>query len=1271
MKKTLKRTLCTALIPIIILSTFATALSALAAKETPLHNEQDSIDFSEMNMITFLSKSGSDFYSNRDYSEGGNSFLATSYLSSWAGPVSEESDPYDRSREEGDKYKKLKNEAYVDDVIHFDNSLSSVKSAVMEYGALYCGYSYTSETSSDGNYYTPSNYTPQEDVDWSYHAVAVVGWDDNYPKESFPIQPKNNGAIICKNSWGTYSGYDGYIYISYEDIIFDPLVIDYDSFVAFTVADPDCGYNKIYQYDEYGANGYFNKLYDKIDYAFNVFPEQGKTLSSDETLKAVSFHTMFSNTKYSVYLVEDYQKPEDAKLSAFNSKPVKIASGKAENPGYMVVDLDREYLLKAGTRFAIVLKIDYPVDFLECYAAEISYVKGVRGNRGESYYSSGNLIIDLYDSVENSNWSIKAFTNYKANDLMSQSNGKVNYFGIDNQNRKYSSSKVFSIEEIQELGGIISKDYIEYLKNPDGREIIPSPIDYVCETGFQKADTLPEKYDLRDYGYVSTVKDQGGLGSCWAHASLASLESNALKKFGSYGGVFKSYKTLEAREPYTVNISSPGARETFKFTSTGSGEYTFTFGSNAEGTLYSPFGIAFETGKQSITYYVAKGDTVFLTVGLSDRASTGSITVSADTEMLYDESSKIRIEAGDTVKAKTSSNSYSIYSIESSSYFDGFYKISCTEELEITVNGRIIEPNEYNEFEVYTNHKFYEGGDPETYNLLVLIKSPKSQEVEFEIETVEYGEYMCRDSSDIALNETVHIEHTDDDEYKTINAFRFVPSEKSGLYYAETDGEIYEYVFDSDKKQFYGEDNMPGVYYLEKGNEYYFCVNSYGSGDFSIVEYDGSSHHIELQENKPVNDKLLSLTACHEYSFTAKEEGYYRFVVQNISNFCHSILLNGNNPETIIVKSNAYIYTHFDEGERKTLEISCSKTEDEMYCFGDKYTVCVEKTEGTTLADDIPEISSGDTVQVSEMEPIYKFVCPRDGKLAFETALTCRENEIPDGMYMNIYNDEFDNSPFYDSTYITRLDLSTHIMSFDAEFEKGKTYYIVFYPGNASSFVFNIRERDYYDSTEQDTLTVDNSVSVISLNSPINVPVDIVSPESNEYGSKIYLYVESIYYYCSLDFEVEDEHLDFVCVERKESEHGTYISKWKLCCDEAIGKGTEIKGTVILYEAGDYKLRIEAEPCIPSNYIHLPETIPYKSTYKANAQGASKVIEWSSSNEDVAVIDENGLITAKSIGSTIITATFEDGSVATDTLYVKYAWWQMIIRILLLGFLWY
>jgi C1A family cysteine protease len=41
--------------------------------------------------------------------------------------------------------------------------------------------------------------------------------------------------------------------------------------------------------------------------------------------------------------------------------------------------------------------------------------------------------------------------------------------------------------------------------------------------------SLPSSYDLRAYGDVSSVKNQGGYGTCWAFATYASLESSLLK----------------------------------------------------------------------------------------------------------------------------------------------------------------------------------------------------------------------------------------------------------------------------------------------------------------------------------------------------------------------------------------------------------------------------------------------------------------------------------------------------------------------------------------------------------------------------------------------------------------------------------------------------------------------------------------------------------------------------------------------------------------------
>ncbi len=74
-------------------------------------------------------------------------------------------------------------------------------------------------------------------------------------------------------------------------------------------------------------------------------------------------------------------------------------------------------------------------------------------------------------------------------------------------------------------------------------------------------------------------------------------------------------------------------------------------------------------------------------------------------------------------------------------------------------------------------------------------------------------------------------------------------------------------------------------------------------------------------------------------------------------------------------------------------------------------------------------------------------------------------------------------------------------------------------------------------------------------------------------------------------------------------------------------------------------------------------------------EGVEYTAEYLSSDEKVAIVDENGNVTAKGRGTAEITCILTDeyGNVTEDTctVEVKLFWWQWIIYIVLFGWIWY
>lgn len=366
------------------------ASAAISALETTLLPEKQ-YEFS----IDHMSLNNSFNVSQYD---GGEYTMALAYLTAWQGPVLEEDDPY------GDRVtdNTLKPVVHVQEAqIIAAKDLNKIKEMVYKYGGVQSSL-YTSITSASGT----SKYYNEEKAAYCYigeekpnHDVVIIGWDDNYPKENFNASVESNGAFICQSSWGEKFGENGVFYVSYLDANIGVHNI------VYTDVETNNNYDKIYQSDLCGWQGILG-YEESYAYFANVY-----TSASYEYLKAVGFYATDVDTKYSVYVVENFAGTEDFK----NMK--LVANGTFENAGYYTVKLNDPVLIDGG-KYAVIVKIDTPnsqrpvaVEMSKDYATLTVDISD-----GEGYIS---LYGDEWERIEeqyNCNLCLKAYTEvYKGN----------------------------------------------------------------------------------------------------------------------------------------------------------------------------------------------------------------------------------------------------------------------------------------------------------------------------------------------------------------------------------------------------------------------------------------------------------------------------------------------------------------------------------------------------------------------------------------------------------------------------------------------------------------------------------------------------------------------------------------------------------------------------------------------------------------------------------------------------------------------------------------
>lgn len=422
------------------------SFSALGACEASLIRkgiETGSIDLSERHLIYYFYNKGEmadpkgggfgDYNivnpSDAPYlDQGGNSTYTMWHLVSWCGPVAETMAPYSGlnslTTDAGGLMGKSNSvtDAYLSDACHVQNvykvalgdtgeqfeQKQTVKKLIMEYGGL--GISYYSSSAYDSPEYD-SYYNPDKTT--TNHAVMVIGWDDDFPKENFVTEAPGDGAWLIRNSWGDdadYSAQNGSFWLSYYDASVNGYV-DTNGKVNMRYAyvydaEPADNYDHIYQYDAdsvWGTVAFQDA--GKVSNRFTIT----NAAAGQETVKAVGIGVAQDNVSGTLEIYTNLTNSEGDPTAG-----TKVLSQDflLEYAGYHTIPLSEGIVVADGQQFTAVftfrqrtvLNVSYDYDASAAFVNFITYE-----NPGVSTYQSS---AETWDDLTDYGWilRIKAYT---------------------------------------------------------------------------------------------------------------------------------------------------------------------------------------------------------------------------------------------------------------------------------------------------------------------------------------------------------------------------------------------------------------------------------------------------------------------------------------------------------------------------------------------------------------------------------------------------------------------------------------------------------------------------------------------------------------------------------------------------------------------------------------------------------------------------------------------------------------------------------------------
>ena len=427
------------------------AFASLATLESHLalqdyKNGKDVIiyDFSERHMDyattrEFLNNAINKFGFNRKPGSSAVIGVPISYLTNGLGAVAEEEMEFqgDTSLIDIEEIQNKNVVTQVNDIITFPSYsatddkteiMKQMKEHIMNYGAINASINPTSN-SAGAVYCNDSIRYPIN------HAVAIVGWDDEYEVDNFTEgnRPENPGAWIAKNSYGTEVAGDGYLYISYEDVNV------YKYLVGIVNAQTEIEYENIYQYDEQG--GYLK--YRKLDTSkLYLATEFNKKTTGKEYLTQVSINA--SET----YTCKVFVNPDGTSKEIKDLQQVELKAGETEtfDAGYHTLEFANP--IKIGDNFVVVLEIQgtqpdsvsmlVEVNFGEFYT-DPKYENAANHIYDTVTIADGKCFFGTEEEITNNQWT-------DASKLYEDSDGSLP--NLDTTIKAFTTSKVLEGIEI-------------------------------------------------------------------------------------------------------------------------------------------------------------------------------------------------------------------------------------------------------------------------------------------------------------------------------------------------------------------------------------------------------------------------------------------------------------------------------------------------------------------------------------------------------------------------------------------------------------------------------------------------------------------------------------------------------------------------------------------------------------------------------------------------------------------------------------------------------